>query len=144
MMGKDSTLTGRTNIWRLVFASVLKRPFLGYGYGAFWGGLQGESVNISLGCGWIVPHAHNGLLNTWLELGGLGLGLVALLIVRALVDAWSCIRAARSRFAEWCLCILVVTMVSNISELTIMVPNHLAWVLCMFACVGLREEARQL
>jgi exopolysaccharide production protein ExoQ len=144
VLGKDSTFTGRTGIWQLVFDSVMKRPILGYGYGAFWSGLQGESANISLASGWIVPHAHDGLLNVWLELGGVGLVLVIILFGRAIVDGWSCLKRGESRYAEWHLCLLVLTVASNVSELTILVPNHLAWILCMVACIGLREEASRL
>jgi O-antigen ligase len=35
LVGKDPTMTGRTSIWSLAFASAMKRPILGYGYRAF-------------------------------------------------------------------------------------------------------------
>ena len=35
LMGKDPTLTGRTDIWGYVMPYIYQRPLLGWGYGAF-------------------------------------------------------------------------------------------------------------
>ena len=76
LLGKDPTLTGRTGIWKLVIASAVKRPILGFGYRAFWTGLQGESAHLALTEGWSPTGAHNGFLDVWLNLGLVGLGIV--------------------------------------------------------------------
>ncbi len=34
-LGKDATLTGRTDLWNLVWNMIWQKPWLGYGYGAF-------------------------------------------------------------------------------------------------------------
>jgi O-antigen ligase len=36
LLARDPTLTGRTELWSLVGAAVTERPWVGYGYGAFW------------------------------------------------------------------------------------------------------------
>ena len=36
VLGRDPTLTGRTEIWRFAIKSIASRPFLGYGYDVFW------------------------------------------------------------------------------------------------------------
>ncbi|MBU4041229.1 MAG: O-antigen ligase family protein, partial [Alphaproteobacteria bacterium] len=36
-LGKDPSLTGRTEIWDSLMRKVADRPWTGYGYGAFWG-----------------------------------------------------------------------------------------------------------
>lgn len=71
LVGRDPTLTGRTKLWAMVLTAIQKRPLLGYGYDSFWTGLKGESLDILIGTGWLVPSAHNGFLEL-----GLGLGLV--------------------------------------------------------------------
>ena len=73
LVGKDPTLTGRTTIWRAVVVAAMKRPLLGYGYKAFWTGLQGESGNVLMSNGWSFAQAHNGFLEVWLDCA-LGLG----------------------------------------------------------------------
>jgi O-antigen ligase len=144
LLGKDPTLTGRTAIWRLSIAAAMKRPLLGYGYRAFWHGLQGESANLSLAGGWIIPAAHNGFLDLWLGLGAVGVGAVVYSMFRAAKNAFTCFRAGSSSAAEWYLCIVFVTIVSNVAQLTLMVPSYLGWTLYVLACIGLSQEARRV
>ena len=35
LLGRDATLTGRTDIWSALVTAIAERPWLGYGYGAF-------------------------------------------------------------------------------------------------------------
>jgi O-antigen ligase len=142
LIGKDPSLTGRTVLWSLALGEALKRPFMGYGYRAFWAGLQGESANVSLSAGWIVPAAHDGFLDLWLGLGAVGVLLVICSMWRAVRDGRTCFRAGKSPAAEWYLCILFLTIVTNIAELTLMVPSYLAWIMYVMACAGLSQEAR--
>ena len=74
-IGKDPTMTGRTEIFRSVVVSAMKQPALGYGYWAFFNGLKGESANASLASGWVLPTVDNGYLGLWVELGAVGLVL---------------------------------------------------------------------
>ncbi len=56
-LGKDPSLTGRTDIWDSLMRKVADRPWTGYGYGAFWGRI-GESPPadwVRKETGWIVP-----------------------------------------------------------------------------------------
>ena len=85
-IGKDASLTGRTDIWKAVIVSAMKRPLLGYGYLAFWRGAQGESANVSLASGWIVTGAHNGFLNIWLTLGVVGLAPIIYAFFKSFKD----------------------------------------------------------
>jgi exopolysaccharide production protein ExoQ len=142
-IGKDATLTGRTEIWALVVASAMKRPLFGYGYQAFWGmGLRGESATISLNFGWIPGHAHDGLLNVWITLGAVGVGLLLLTILQAIRDAIKALRRNPDNEVLWYVSLLVLTMVSNIAEVTYMSPNNLGWILFVVACVGLHRRVQ--
>jgi len=47
-VGKDPTLSERTIIWSAVWDAITQHPWLGYGYEAFWQGLQGASKNVVL------------------------------------------------------------------------------------------------
>ncbi len=141
LLGRDATLTGRTGIWQLVVRSAIKHPLLGYGFKAFWNGLQGESANVSLADRWIVPAAHNGFLDLWLELGAAGLLLFSAATWRAIREGLHGLHRTRSRFTAWCLCVVFTTIAANIAEGTIMAPNHLAWIVFVIACVGLHDDA---
>ena len=83
LLGRDATLTGRSDIWREVWRAILKRPLLGYGFSAFWIGLKGEAFNVITMLGFVVLHAHNGFLEIMLELGGTGLASFGLSYLRA-------------------------------------------------------------
>jgi O-antigen ligase len=78
LLGRDATLTGRTDIWSALVSAVQDRPLLGYGYGAFWGLESMPAYRVRLATEWLVPTAHNGWLETALGVGLLGLGLLML------------------------------------------------------------------
>ena len=62
MLGKDPTLTGRTDIWGYVIPDIYQRPLLGWGYQAFWSTDNPAAWAISNALHWWVPQAHNGML----------------------------------------------------------------------------------
>ncbi|WPD20236.1 O-antigen ligase family protein [Thermaerobacter composti] len=78
--GRDLTLTGRIPLWRTLIPIALERPLLGYGYGAFWLGERSPLAAV-WARSWNPPHAHNGYLDLWLELGLVGAVLSVLLLV---------------------------------------------------------------
>lgn len=84
LLGKDLTLTGRIPLWLLLIPLALERPLLGYGYGAFWLGESGPSATV-WALTWDAPHAHNGFLDLWLEIGIVGAIFGALLLIIPLV-----------------------------------------------------------
>ncbi len=76
-MGRDPSLTGRTLIWMLVWKSIQKKFWMGYGFEAFWSG-EGQALldvwRYFPGV-WIPTHSHNGLLELWLNGGAVAVGL---------------------------------------------------------------------
>ena len=103
MLGKDLTLTGRTGIWSAVLDSIAKRPLLGYGYQAFWLGLEGESYRIILAVSWVLAQAQNGFLDVMLEMGTVGLAIVLLVFGFAFRDAAAAfsVLATIPSFGRW-------------------------------------------
>ena len=143
-LGKDPTLTGRTDIWQSVFVSAMKHPILGYGFNAYWRGYEGESANIALTYGWSVSGSHNGFLEVWLSLGSVGLGLIVFAFVRAFRDAALCLRASNEAYLRWCVCVVVLTIVADLGEEELMIPNNLMWIIFMIACLFLSEAAKRI
>ena len=141
LLGRDPSLTGRTELWQGAMISVMKRPILGYGYVAFWTGFQGEAANVSLANRWSSVYAHSGFLNMLTTLGAAGLGLFCYTLLRAFRDAASCLKARDLSFVNWSVCIIISTLVLNVDEVTIMLPDHLLWILYMLACICLSEGA---
>jgi exopolysaccharide production protein ExoQ len=77
-IGKDPTLTGRTDIWHLVL-SLSGNPLLGTGFESFWLGPRLEKIYDAFW--WHPNEAHNGYLEVYLNLGWIGVALLAILIV---------------------------------------------------------------
>lgn len=76
-VGRDPTLTGRSNIWSAVL-STHTDPIIGTGYGSFWLGSRLYYVWQLAGQ---VNEAHNGYLEVYLNLGLLGIFLVSIFLM---------------------------------------------------------------
>jgi exopolysaccharide production protein ExoQ len=144
LLNRDPTLTGRTDIWAAILPSALKRPILGYGYVGFWRGFEGESANVSLVKGWSVTSAHNGLLEMWLDLGLVGVGLVLFALFRALRDAFIGFRRGSSPYLSWCTCMIFLTIVISVDEGEFLVASTVMRILFIIACLGLSEAASKI
>jgi O-antigen ligase len=92
LIGRDATLTGRTDIWAALSDSVRERPWFGYGFAAFWDEKEGPVYWIRDQLGWGVPNAHNGWLELALALGLVGAGLAALHVARTYWRAGAALR----------------------------------------------------
>ena len=68
LLGRDETFTGRTDIWQILWNWKVN-PLVGTGYEGFWLGDRREAVqNLYPG----LNEAHNGYLETYLNLGSIG------------------------------------------------------------------------
>jgi exopolysaccharide production protein ExoQ len=84
-MGKSETFTGRTAIWELVIGeSRFHNPWLGGGYGGFWVGRNSISGYVIIGDDLYPGQSHNGYLDIYNDLGIVGLGLLATLVLVSL------------------------------------------------------------
>lgn len=128
-MGRDATLSGRTLIWKQVWTFILQRPWLGWGYDAFWRGTQGEAFRVVAAVHFMVFHAHNGFLEIWLELGALGLAIFALSYLRAWRQIWPALRAGEVDRVMWMVFVLALILLYDLDENTLLIYNGLFWVL---------------
>ena len=86
IFGKDSTLTGRTYLWEQGWEAAQQHPLLGYGYAAYW--VQGLADPERLWAEFYIStrtgfHFHNTYVETLVEIGFIGVTLLALVILRA-------------------------------------------------------------
>jgi len=129
LIGRDSTLSGRTEIWKQAWRFILQRPLLGWGYAAFWRGLEGHSFEVAAALRFVVFHAHNGFLEIWLELGLPGLLLFVLSYLRAWRKLWPLLRSGDIRCGTWMVLVLLIILLYNLDENTLLTFNGLPWVL---------------
>ncbi|WP_299405957.1 O-antigen ligase family protein [Acaryochloris sp. IP29b_bin.148] len=127
--GKDPTLTGRTDLWIWALDDIGKRPWFGYGYGAFWQDFSSKAALIRYAAGWHVPHAHNGLLDLLLDLGILGVFVLILGIFRTSIQSFFLLKNTTSTAYVWPLLFVSNMVLANMTETTLMVRNDLFWVI---------------
>ncbi len=137
LLGRDYTLTGRTEIWNVLLQSVQKQPMLGYGYASFWTGMTGESALVYMTIPWNFAYAHNGFLEVLLQVGLIGLAAVLLMLFQAAANALACLRESDSVGTHWLLGMVVLILLYNIDEGTILFYRSLMSVIFVMTCGGL-------
>jgi exopolysaccharide production protein ExoQ len=124
-LGKDSSLTGRTVLWPLVWDMALKKIWQGYSYGSFWDRPNGPATDIWRTIGWSAPNAHNGYLDLFIGLGLVGIVILALSFIDTLIRSFICLRYSKTSAEFWPLIFMSYFIVSNLTESGLMVQNDL-------------------
>ncbi|MGJ3230414.1 MAG: O-antigen ligase family protein [Oceanicaulis sp.] len=126
-LGRDATLTGRTEIWAVLTGQIADRPLTGYGYGAFWEVEGGPAFWVRQETAWPVPTAHNAWLETALAIGVPGAAFAFLLVLSGLGIAAR--RLFRGLSAYWALPFLTSWLVVSLSESNLLEQNGLVWLM---------------
>lgn len=82
-LGDPTQLTGRVDLWYEVLGFVAQRPWLGWGFDAFWS--PQRVLQISWALQWQINQAHNSYLEMVANLGIVGVALYILAIGSALI-----------------------------------------------------------
>jgi O-antigen ligase len=135
ILGRDASLTGRTDIWPGVARAVGDRVVLGYGYDVFWasdGAFQRYIPNTG---GWRPFHAHNGYLELALDLGLVGVVLFVCLMGRGFAGALALIRRSTLVWRSWPLMAMISCLVLNLAESYIAKYNSSDWIVLVVAAL---------
>ena len=145
-VGKDPTMTGRSEIYTEVWRSIMKHPVLGYGFGAFWYAGNFESQRIGLAIRWPnIGYAESGILDLALQTGLLGVGLLIWMVGKAAAQGVGLLRSPQySPKIGWFLTIIFLALLTNVDAGWFMTLNTLDWVLILVACIGLNEGKRMI
>ncbi len=95
-IGKDATLTGRTDLWPYVLDFIRERPWLGWGFRSFWQSDNPLAVEVWNALGWVVPEAHNGLLELLLDVGYIGCAAFAYVVLASAITGVMNLKAGNS------------------------------------------------
>ncbi len=128
-LGKDPSLTGRTDIWAALMRRVGEHPWTGYGYQAFWGRESVPAAFIRSETGWSVPSAHNGWIDLLIQLGWPGALAVGLAVLIAGVATVVRIPVAGAREGYWGIGYLAVFLLLSLSESVLLTNANLPWAL---------------
>ena len=134
-----TNLSGRSELWGFLLDDVKARPWLGYGYGAFWrAGADGPSAAVLRRVPrWSPPHAHNGFLDVWLNTGLLGLVVLVCGLGTAATAAIRQVVELKTWLSGWPLVSLAYVGLVNLSESALMRQNQILWSLFVAAVLSL-------
>ncbi|MDF5711734.1 MAG: O-antigen ligase family protein [Nostoc sp. S4] len=130
VLNKPPDLNGRVPVWNLAIESGFKRPWLGYGYQAFWETSEGAAIrNVTWGRNSLSGdfHSHNGFIELFLQLGFVGLILFSINFFTVFVRIMNLIFSTRTIASFWMLEYIVVMLLSNYTDLLTFISPHTLW-----------------
>ena len=138
-IGRNATLTGRTQIWAAVLAQHTN-PLLGTGYESFWMGNRMQSVWDMSQLG--IEEAHNGYLEFYINLGLIGVALLGILIVsgyRHVVDTFR----QDARTGQLRVALFTGALIYNLTEagFRMMTPMWIGFLLAITAAPSAEDAA---
>jgi exopolysaccharide production protein ExoQ len=139
-IGKDPTLSGRTNLWAAILISIMQHPIQGSGYLAFWSvnppsAYLKHIYDLFI---WIPNQSHNGYLDITNEVGFVGLGLCLILIIRYFANL------RKLNYPNPWLWVVIASLVINLQESVLFRLDHLVgWMFILsylFLFAGIWEQ----
>jgi exopolysaccharide production protein ExoQ len=127
--GKDLTLTGRTNFWPLMLDKIWDSPWVGYGFGAFWQGLDGPSAYVWNASTFKAPNGHNGYLDLCLELGVIGLSIYLIQFITSFNKSLNHVRLSQTADCFWPTMLFCYIILANLTESSLMLQNNFLWIM---------------
>ncbi len=143
LFGKNLTLTGRTDFWPLILDKIWQRPWLGYGFGAFWMGYDGPSAYIWYASTFKAPNGHNGYLDLCLELGLVGLSIYLIGLITTFSRGLAYIRQVKTYEGFWPVIYLTFIVLANFTESTLIIQNDFFFVIQATIFFSLRIQQQQ-
>lgn len=144
-LGKDPTLSARTDIWAGSIEKIMQRPLLGYGRAAFWVPDSTDVYEIGARTvrGFEPAHAHNGYIDVALELGLIGFALFMFGFIISFGMALR--RAYRATEPEdiWPFAFFALITLYNLTESLLMLRSSAYWVIYMVIFLSLRIWPRR-
>ena len=141
LLGKDPTLSNRSLIWQDLIEAGMSRPWLGHGYGGFWQSAGAEAFNRE----WPgIGHSHNGFMDAWLDIGFVGIGLLATAILIGLHKSANAYFVTRSSSALFFVCVSIIMAAYNLIADVYPEHNSIFWVLLLYTLFnpGLAASSR--
>jgi O-antigen ligase len=130
-LGRNATLTGRTEIWDQVLP-MAGNPLFGTGYESFWLGKRLEKM-------WAfnrdIHQAHNGYLEIYLNLGWVGLTLLAAVLVTGYRKVLDAVRR-RQDLSSLCLAFFAAAIIYNFTEAAFGMMSPM-WIFLLLTIVAL-------
>ncbi|NJL64251.1 MAG: O-antigen ligase family protein [Methylacidiphilales bacterium] len=144
-VGRDLTLTGRTDIWQVMLDKLADRPLTGYGFNAFWRDWDSPlTADVWRILAWECPYGHNGFMDLLVELGIIALIAFIVSYITAFIKGVNLLRSTRNIEGIWHLMFLTLMLIYNISESTLVTTNSIFWILYVSTVFSLNTRSEIL
>jgi exopolysaccharide production protein ExoQ len=135
-LGRQTDLTGRTDIWSAVLLSVAN-PLIGSGFESFWNSSVGTVLrHLPPGYAYMTSlnSSHNGYIEVYANLGWVGLCLVGLILVAGYLRACRAFQR-EPELSSLLLAYIAVSVIYNITEsgFRVLTPS---WIFLLLAVVS--------
>jgi len=137
--GRDSTLTGRTDLWYDMLQIASGHRFLGVGYGGFWIGDLGPGNRLWESYYWRPNQGHNGYIDVYVELGAVGIALLIFVIFSVSRNIMMTLKAD-FEYGAFRMTFLIMLLVHNIGESSFLRGADGLWF--MFLLIALSIPSR--
>jgi O-antigen ligase len=131
-LGRNSTLTGRTEIWAAVIPMAVN-PLVGAGFESFWLSPVVHQRLAEVMPGLPLNEAHNGYIEVYLNLGWMGLGLIGLIFLGGYLRAVKTFRREPA-LGSLLVAYILTVMVYNITEAGFRML-HPMWIFFLLAVI---------
>jgi O-antigen ligase len=134
VMGRDSTLTGRREVWSYVLTMGVN-PLVGTGFESFWVGPRLEKIWSHYW--WRPNEAHNGYLEIYLNLGSIGVSLLVFVLVTSYRKIVAAVHSGK-KAGSLRLGYFLVAITYNFTEAGFKAMNPV-WFFLLLAIIGIPE-----
>jgi exopolysaccharide production protein ExoQ len=131
LLGRDPTLTGRTEIWAALL-DAKTNPLWGVGYESFWLGERLFAIWRRTGLTGL-NEAHNGYLETYLNLGLIGLCLLGALIIASYQTIFRWLSVS-PQLASLSMALWTIALLYNFTESAF--KNSLVWFMFLLFAIS--------
>jgi len=150
VLGEGTTFNGRTPIWSLIIETVSQdRPWLGYGYGAFWTSDAGVHVILNT---WasdlVIPesfNAHSVYMEIFANLGLLGLILYGIVFIIVFLKSTLLLLSTKKIEFFWLFQLLLFISLASLADVGLGISaTNTYGILSIAACMSISLEYQRL
>lgn len=142
LLGRSPDATGRFEIWEKVLGLIWEKPLEGWGWTGYWiPGTEPFEGLVSIN-GVPMYQAHNAYLDTWMQLGILGLGLLVWLMIAVFARLWAVAVRHTSPLYLYPLFGFLVIAAQSLTESRLLIEA--GWVLLVLLATKSREPFAEL
>lgn len=143
LIGRDANFTGRDAVWQATWSAIQANPVIGYGH-AFWSLESPLRNDIWRQLNWAPPHAHNTLLDVWLQLGLAGVFVLISMIIVMLRYSVSLALDGMNVLTQLCIVFLMQLIIRGATETVLLDINvtGMFWFTVIYSCIQVQFLGR--